>query len=70
MHLMTYTLEPSMKSVTEIASEICPVDSFFVHFRANLTLTFYLDLPSMPLTLGSGMRLNGLYVGTKYEVCR
>ena len=70
MRLMGYTLVPSMKSVTEIASGIWPVDSFFVNFGANLTLTFHLDLPSLPLTLGSGMRLNGLYVGTKYEVCR
>ena len=70
MRLMGYTLVPSMKSMTEIASEIWPVDSFFVHFGANLTLTFYLDLPSMSLKLGSGMRLNGLYVDTKYEVCR
>ena len=53
MRRMGYTLVPSMKSVTEIASEIWPVDSFFVHFRVNFTLTFYLDLPSMSLTLGT-----------------
>ena len=42
-----------MKSVGQIASEKCPVLSFFTHFLENLTLTFDLDLRSKSSTLGS-----------------
>ena len=71
--LMGCNLIPSMKSVGEIASEIWPVLCFS-------TLFFYLfwgkfDLWPWPEDqghrhLGYSMRLLGLYLHTKYEVCR
>ena len=49
--LLGCTLEPCMKSVDEIASEIWPALWCFTHFWTNLTLTF--DLKSKSSALGS-----------------
>ena len=53
---------------------IWPVVQFFIYFWENLTLTFDLDQRSRfgqsHQHFGNLMRLNGLYLGTKYEVCR
>ena len=74
--LLGCTLVPSRKCVGEIASEIWPVlHFFFTHFFGK----FDLDLWPWPLTLtlgqdhrhlGHWMRLIGLYLGTKNDVCR
>ena len=65
--LLGCTLLPSMKSVGEIASEIWPVLWYFTHFGENLTLTLIKGQGHRHL--GHWMRLIGLYLGTKYEVC-
>ena len=43
---------------------------FFTHFFENLTLIFDLDLQSRSSALRSLNAPFGLYLGTKYEVCR
>ena len=65
--LLGCTLVPSINSVCEISSEIWPIILFLPIFEKNLTLTFDLDLH---WHLGHRMCLHGLYLDTKYEVCR
>ena len=60
---MGCTLIPCMKSVGKIVSEIWPV---FLRILKNLTLIF----GQGHRHLGHWMPIYGLYLGTKYEVCR
>ena len=55
-----------MKYVGEIASKIRQVVSYLTHFRDFFTLTLGQGLRH----LGHWMHIYGLYLGTKYEVCR
>ena len=69
--LLGCILVPSMKCVGEIASKIWPVLWVFLHifwkiWPCPLTLT----LGQGHQHLGHWMRFIGLYLGTKYEVCR
>ena len=60
-----------MKSVGEIASEIWPVFFlFFTHFGEIWPWPVPLALGQGHRHLGCWMRLIGLYLGTKHEVCR
>ena len=55
-----------MKYVGEIASKIRQVVSYLTHFWDFFTLTLGQGLRH----LGHWMHIYGLYLGTKYEVCR
>ena len=71
--LLGCTLVPSMKCVGEIASVIWLVLCFFYTFFGKFDLTkvrVILDQGQGHRHLGHWMRLIGLYLGTKYEVCR
>ena len=53
-------------SIRDMASSLI----FLIIFWENLTLTFDLDKGQGHRNLGHWMHLIGLYLGTKYEVCR
>ena len=55
-----------MKSVGEISVRVMANCSIFLLIIDQ----FDLDQGQGHRHLGQGMRINGLYLGTKYEVCR